>query len=448
MSLTTFDFTILGDTQPEGLLVASALVRRGYSVQVVSSVALGEKASKEEENWIFPSSLGAKQLSDVFFRAGFFRYEDAALVPHQKVRQLLLPKNRLTFTGSIANCLSEVEREFPHLWSSLSSLYQLREGRHKSALHKTLQKLMDIQRRDSQVRDLVALDSHWTLRPGRELSDLERLKYWVESLLRQSEKHFSVDPQLGKSYCAFLSEHARKWGVVFNSQALLFKSLLVGYQISKETRSSSLIVNSLGANRLLARSGQLPESASMDFWMYEDSFSIPLDELPEPYGEQLYFYSTESSAGIPHARSLKIERDFARGMANLKLGSWLPFDDTKMWHFQIDQGRKSLRRLLPFSADLSSVALPSILDLTELRGETIKLGKFDKLIPSRARESVWTSWMRRTSLGSSRRPFSLRRRIYSLNPYDLEWKTRDYSFEKSLALLEHFERKKRSFAKV
>lgn len=444
MSLTTFDFTILGDSQPEGLLVASALVRRGYSVQVVPSVALGEKAAMEEEDWIFPSSLGSKQLSDVFFRAGFFRYEDAALIPHQKVRQLLLPKNRITFTGAISNCLSEVEREFPHLWSSLSSLYQLKEGRHKAALHKTLQKLLDIQRRDSQVRDLISLDTHCTLKPGREQSEVEQLRSWVESLLRQSEKHFRVDPLLGKPYCSFLLEHARKWGVVFNAQSLNFKSLLVGYQITAETRSSSLIINSLGANRLLARSGQLPNSSAMDFWLYEDLFSVKLDEVPEPFGDHVYFYSAATVPGMPHARSLRIERDSSVGVARLRVGSWLPFEDTKMWLYQIEEGRKALRRLLPFSAAATTATLPSILDLTETRGETIKRGQFDRLIPRQTKESKWVKLMRRFS-GA---PLALRRRIYSLNPYDLDWRTRDYSFEKSLALLEHFEKKKRSFAKV
>ena len=62
MEPITFDFAILGDNQPEGLLVAAGLLRKGFSVAIIKSSALEELPSEEEYSFELPAQFGVRRF--------------------------------------------------------------------------------------------------------------------------------------------------------------------------------------------------------------------------------------------------------------------------------------------------------------------------------------------------------------------------------------------------
>src|SRR4051812_62646 len=131
---TTFDFAVLGDVEPEGLLTATALVRKGFSVAVISSSALGELSPDDELNsLVLPEKFFNRRLTDLLFRAGFFRLEDSGLSPSNYSLQSILPKHRLQSDGSLDAFKKEFLREFPEARMSIDVVSEnLRKNSEKA----------------------------------------------------------------------------------------------------------------------------------------------------------------------------------------------------------------------------------------------------------------------------------------------------------------------------
>lgn len=450
MSQIVYDFAVLGDQQAEGVLSAAALVRKGYSVLLVPSNLLGEMPQESQLPLVLPAQLGHKRLNDLLFRSGFFRLEESGMVIQNFSYQSILPKNRLQFDGQSQQWLSELEREFPHALRTFQSLFQNARKQTPQLLNRLSQELIEIGKRDPSFRMWLEAEVEFALKPSSDFQWQEVLKLWLTYLLKQEPKAFRVDPKLQVPYAQFLVEHARKWGVHVLETPCDFKSSWGAFELTKTHRAANLILNSMGAGRLLARHYSPKFAERYRAWLYWDILDCPWDLVPEPLQELVYFPMSSTDSSMPAHRLLTLKVGRERTQAQISLGTWLSFDDSKTWVVEIEKTRGLFRKLMPFLPDHHWRALPSLLELTEMKGECVRRGMSERLLVWAPKRSQWSRMLSSLlkALPRQRRPHALGRRIYPVHSHYLPFKNRVSSFEQSLSLLEYFERKKRKLSKA
>lgn len=446
MAMVTYDFAVLGDTQPEGLLAASGLVRKGFSVVIVPSSALAEMPPDDHWPLVLPAQMGQRKLNDLLFRAGFFRLEESGLTAMSHPIQVILPKNRLCFEGGAKEWLAEIEREFPHALKTFSNLFDTSKKMNPQHIHRAASELIEIQKRDPHFKAWLQTELHFCFKSICDELSVDIVKSWLLFVLKQENKAYRVDPKIKTPYNQFLIEHSKKWGAVVCSEPFELKSAWTAFQISANARAAHLIVNGMGGGRLLTKTLYPKLSERMKYWMVVDTVRCPLSQVPEPLQEFSQVNFGESVGALPAARRLHLSADRLRGEAEISLGSWLPFDDTKPWVSQIEKGRACLKKIIPFIPDSAFRPIPSLLELTEQRGECIRRGESDRLIPEEAKVSTFSRMISNllSKCPSRRKPKTLARRIYPVNPHYLPQRNRLASFEESLVLLDYFEKKQRA----
>lgn len=429
----TFDFAVLGDNQPEGLLVASSLARKGFSVGLVPSMSLGELHTDDFLPLHLPSQAAGKKLDDLLFRAGFFRLEDSGLVSAVSQQQYIFPRNRLNLEGTSDHWLSEIRREFPLSAKSFEKILTdvKRQGFSKASVARAASEMLDLEKRDPSFSRFVRTHLQNNLSPQNPVADSKpALKFWLDLLLNQGGKVYRVDPKLKGTYSQFLVEHARKWGVQVVHEAFDLKPGLSAFQLSADLKSKHVIINSLGGSRAVAKVSKTHGLDRIKAWLYYDRMEVSLDSIPEPLQEFCWL----DFDGTPHL--LFLRRDHLRNEAVLTFGSWLPFEDSKVWVSEIEKGRQLLLKFLPYLSKTNFRQIPSLLELTEMRGECVRRGQIERLQTIARAPKKLQSLMRRISgrvLGS---------KVYSVNPGDLPYRSRLASFGASLSLLDHFDERR------
>jgi len=438
VTAVSYDFAVLGDTQPEGLLVASGLVRKGFSVTIVPSSMLEEMPGDEMFPTLFPTQAGGRKVDDLLFRAGFFRLEDSGLVSESLAWQFVFPKNRLTFEGSFDQWQPEFEREFPLAVKALERGFSQikKSGSNRAIIRKVAQDLIDLEKSDPSFTRWLKTSIEAILQPMYSASPQQwrrSVQRWVEMVISHPGKVYRVDPKLKSPYHSFLVEHARKWGVQIQKDPFLLKAGWSQFQISPENRARHLILNSVGARRIYSRTHGHGLSERLDSWLYLDRVECSLSLVPEPLKEFCY---------LEEGRLLHVKRDPLRDEALLSLGTWLPFEDSKSWAMRIEKGRAALQKLIPFLPANLFRSIPTLLELTEMRGECVRRGQVERLQPGEIPSSTGRSFMRWITR-ANRRPGLVARRVFSLSPHDHLYRNRMSSFEASLALLDHFDERRK-----
>lgn len=425
--------------------MASGLLRKGFSVVVVPSAGLQELPPDEHWPLILPSQVGQRKLNDLLFRAGFFRLDESGLSAASLPTQVLLPRNRLLFEGAPAQWLSEIEREFPHALKTFFNFFENAKKLTPQHIRRTASEVFELQRRDPHFRSWISTELHSAFRGLDSQISLEDVKSWLQLILKQENKAYRVDPKIKMPYSQFLLEHAKKWGLVVCQEPVEIKSVWTTFQISKTAKASHLVLNGMGGGRLLAKTLFPKLSDTHKFWMYVDSIDTDLSFIPEPLQEFVQMNFGESSSDISTHRCLHLSVDRVRCKAHISLGTWLSFDETKSWVNQIEQGRLALKRIAPFIPESSFRPIPPLLELTEARGECIRRGQAERLIPEPRKMAKIThlfNLMARKFV-VRRKPFSVARRVYAVSPHYLGYRNRLSSFEESLVLLDYFEKKKK-----
>ncbi len=449
----SYDFAILGDGQPEGLLVAAGLARKGFSTVVIPSSALGELPPEEVYPVSYPVQVGLKRLDDLLFRAGFFRLEESGLQGASQYWQVVLPKNRLLFDGSIERVLSEVDREFPMISQNFRRICEMIQKPGAGAMNKAVHDLLVICQRDASFKRWLDLEMSVQVQPSKGYSHRrdrrESLRVWLSQLAKRGNKSYRVDPKLRQPFNSFLMEQARKWGVQVWGDPLQLKSGWGTFYLSSNARARHLIVNGLGGGRTLAKSMTTKTVDRFRYWLYVDRFEVPLVKVPEPLQEFCHIEMSDDPKPWT-LRNLYTYRDPAREEASLHLGTWLEFDDPKSWANEIEKSRRMLERLIPFIPKDSFKPVPSLLELTEIQGDCVKRGQIERLMcfqEPRTRLSAWMDKLSKWHLRRSRAP-KMGKRIYAVTPHYLPYRNRVASFEASLNLLDYFEHRRRRFSRA
>lgn len=448
MQESHFDFAVLGDSQPEGLLVASGLARKGFSVTVVPSSSLGELPAEESWPLTFPSQLGQRRLDDLLFRAGFFRLEESGLVSGHHESQMIMKKHRLSYNGSIERLLSELNREFPEIHDAFIRILELAKRPGEKNLTRAAQQILNLKKQHASFALWLDSEMNFVVRPSAQHRPITVHRYWLLYLLSHGQKLYRVDPVLKQPYHLFLAEHARKWGVKTYSEPFQIRSHWSGFHISASTQVQHLIVNGMGGARVIAKQLSKHWPEQMRYWMFVDTIECDIEDVPEPLEEFSQIDFDIRLAGLPSQRVLRVQRDSSRARAVLQLGSWLPYDDSKMWLTQIELGRQALLKLMPFFSQRAFRPLPSLLDLTEMRGECMKRGQMDRLDPMDVKIGRVKEFFRTAQrvVSGSRAPFRLGRGIFAVTPHFLSFRNRMSSFEESLKLLDHFNQRRQKYA--
>lgn len=438
-----FDFAVLGDTHPEGLYLASGLARRGYSVCVVPSVHLGELPSQFPWPLRLPERIGEKRFDELLFRVGFFRMEESGLSPSSYQSQFILKKNRLAFDGGAQTWDRELRREFPR---HSEKLVKIRDSMRRSAVrspHNAMSQLGQLLREDQNLRHWIIMEGGQGRHPFHQNSKSlkKSLERWLWSLAWPETKFYRIQPKLGQGFEEFLLEHAKKWGAQVVGEPVQIESRFRHFELNPKLKAKALIVNTLGALRLLAKNYPDRFSHKITHWLYFDRLTCNLEDIPEPLEEHCLFHLSETDE-FPYV--LHCSRNKFRDKAQLTLGVWLPFNETGAWISKLEQGRLSLKRLLAFLPDEVFPKLPSILELTEMKGECVRRGEIERLlledIPSsklqllRDRAGTWFKKARRLP--------KLASRVYLSMPYVKFHQDRQSSLQSCYYLLEHFEKRR------
>lgn len=378
MELQHYDFCILGDHHPEGLLLAAALARKSFRVLLVPSENLGEQAPQEAWPMRIPERLGDRRLDELLFKAGFFRLEDAGLVPAETRRQILLRRHRLSFDGKRETWEREIRREFPQV---ADRILRLSAGKRPDP------------RRWSAAQACARdepLILPWILLEGSEgrTASLESdegkaaaIRRWLEDIPQNDSKSYELNPELQEPYTQFLVEHCRKWGVKVWADRLDLKSRWGRFQLAEGVEAKNLMLNSFAAFRQLGRLKSFEDCQKpISHWLYFDRIRLPLTQIPEPLGEKAFLQVGGQLVNSENAFVLHLERDKLRDEANLALGIWLPFQDSSHWLDRIQRARGELKKVIPFIPDQAVPSLPSSLELTEMKGECVRRGEVERLI--------------------------------------------------------------------
>ena len=456
MSKVRYDVAILGDSQPEGLLVAAGLVRKGLSVVIIPSSALDELPSEDLWPMILPAQVGSRRLDDLLFRAGFFRLEDSGLVASSFESQTVLKKNRLSFDGSFQRFSSELQREFPQWADTLIGLWESAKKSTEKNLRRAATEIENIQKKDPAFKEWMKAELISSLHPTSKEDGSTLYRRWLDYATKQGTKVYRIDPKLRQPFTNFLLDHCRKWGAHIWSEALHLKMSFSSVQLSPTTTSRYLILNGAGGGRYLSRNVLKNSTADtkqklnerLNQWMYLDRIECPLTAIPEPLQEFCQIDFGLAVAGQSSERHLFTIRDPLRQEAVLLLGSWLPFEDNKAWVSQIEQGRQTLLKLAPFIPASAFKPIPSLLDLTEMRGECVRRGQADRLIPAVEKASSFKRILKSfTGLARfSNQPFSPYRRVFAVSPHYLPYRNRTASLEESLKLLDYFDKKRQKLS--
>ena len=326
-------------------------------------------------------------MNDLLFKAGFFRLEESGLVTHQSSFQIVLPKNRLLFYHDSERWNQEVEREFPQAFAKLARLREASEKDQGAKLNRAAQDLFDLQKRDPALSTWINAEIQSVLSPSLDRSPLENMKAWLY-YLRSRGKSYRADPRLKDSYTHFLLEHARKWGAQILSEAKDLRSKWGSFELSDQMRIRYLILNGLGGGRFVARELKKAFANPFAYWMHTESIECDLRLVPEPLQDFCLLgledsHSASVSMSGSHSSlekiySLRTLRLPAKGIARLHLGVWLAYEDSKSWPQQIEAGRRSLRKLLPFLPVDCFKPLPELFELIERRGDAVKRGQMDR----------------------------------------------------------------------
>ena len=192
MGSQQFDFAVLGDSQPEGLLAATALARKGYSVAVIPSSVLGELPAEDVWPATYPSHIGEKRTDELLFRAGFFQLEEAGLMSIPFSSQVVLPKHRLLFDGSTEQWINEVEREFPAYAEALVRVMTTAKRpdwiRRKKNYKKSLSELVSIQKKSKAICRWLSTEISSSLHPTAQRTPELVAKAWLNIVRGHSSK--------------------------------------------------------------------------------------------------------------------------------------------------------------------------------------------------------------------------------------------------------------------
>lgn len=334
----------------------------------MSSQALGELPGQSAYPLELPETLDSKRLDDLLFKVGFFRLEDSGLVPSPKNYQVLLRKHRMSFDGRVGRWEAEVQREFPFIAGKLKQVMQSNPLKGGSILSSLAQE-------HDNLRSWVAIEAE----QARPLSSGLRkaCARWIQRIQKPEEKVYHVSPSLSQPFSQFLVEHARKWSVDLIEDGVQLKKSLGGFRINSNIKAKRLVVNSLGGARLLSTLYPKLFSNTVSHWLFYDRVHCSVDEVPEPLADVSYFNLTDSE-GQP--RTLFVQKDQLRDRAVLTICTWLPSEDSKLWLDQVKEGREQLKKIVPFLEESAFSNLPSIFELTEMKGECIRRGELDRLI--------------------------------------------------------------------
>jgi len=445
----TFDFAVLGDGQPEGLLAAAGLVRKGYSVTVIPSSVLGELPP--EDNWpmSFPTQLGEYKLDDLLFRAGFFQLEESGLSAKPFLSQVILPKNRLMFDGTKEQWLNEVEREFPAYSKTLFSIWQSVQGSkaltNQSGIKKATSDLVNLQKKNPAIKRWISAEVESSLHPTVERTPEMLAKAWLNIMRTRGSKTYRTSTKLKKPYTSFLLEHARKWGVYIWDESFVYKPSWGAFNLGKNAKAKYLILNGIGGGRAIARKYTKNSIEKMQYWLYTDQTDCPIECLPEPLQEYCHIDLERDGSQQTSVRVLYTNRDALRGEANLSMGTWLSFENTKSWVSEIEKSRALLKKVIPYLPDECFKPLPSLLDLTEMRGECVKRGQVERLIPYKEEKGYFQKMLHKfiNRIKFWRTPFSITRNVYAVTPHYLPFRTRSASLHEALYLVNFFTKKRK-----
>jgi hypothetical protein len=433
-----FDFCILGDSQPEGLLLAAALARKSFKVLLLPSSALGELPTHEVWPMRIPEKFGERRLDELLFKAGFFRLEDSGLVAVPAQHQILLSRHRLSFDGKRSRFQKEMEREFPRYAERV-----LRLTGGKNSEPRKWNQVQAWGREDPALSAMMLLGGcegrMATLESDR--GKAEAMRRWVEESSQEEGRFFEVSPELQEPYCQFLLDHCRKWGVQVMDQKVDLQSKWRRFQIAPGIEAQRLVVNTFSAFRQLGRMKSFEEcQRPISHWLYFDRIRLPLDAIPEPLGDRASFQAGGRLINSENAFVLHVHRDFLKDQAVLALGIWLPFQDSSGWGDRILRARDELRKLLPFIPEKSIPVLPSGLELAELKGECVRRGQVERLIlEPRERRSAFRipQFWRRKRTGPIRHS-----RVITSLPYLESVSGRRESLQTCFEALDQFEKKR------
>jgi len=434
----TFDFAILGDQQPGGLLLAAGLARRSYSVCIVPAPLLGELHPLEVRPLRWPERIGQRKLDELLFKVGFFKLEEAGLSPEDDQLQILLKKNRLSFDGKEDGWVRELQREFPGLQNQIADLKQrLRENAQAPTM--AVQQCAILEKESAEFARLVKIESAEG-RPLSHLSEKECSRRWVSKRLDAERRVFRLRPQGDQSYTRFLVEHCRKWGVQILEEPLGLESSWRGFHLSPQVKAQYLVVNSVAAARLTSKFRKDLSPEKITHWMYFDRFVVPVESVPEPLGE---FSALSLEAEDQEPVILHVQRDRLRDRATITLGIWLPFSESRQWESAIERARASFKKLAPFVPESSFRSIPSPFELNEMKGESVRRGELERL-QIEAPETNSKNWMKLwASLFGRSRPASLHSRILVTAPFLTKGRGHAESLEECLQSIEYFEKKGR-----
>jgi len=432
-----FDYIVLGDSQPEGLLLAAGLARRSYRVGLLPSKNLGELPPQDSWPIEFPENLGSKRLDELLFKVGFFRLEESGLSPHENQYQILLKRHRLNLNGSMGRWQQEVEREFPREAQVLVEFRKSLRSAPVNGAKRKGQSLQSLAGTQLALKQFLSLDGARS-RPG--LSHAQALQMSVESWSKDEAKTYRMNTKLEQPLNQYLTEHARKWGVQVLEEAVDLKMNWTDFELAEGVRSKNVIINSLAAGRALAKLQPTIWDQSISHWLYFDRLKLPLDKVPEPLCDQAYLQLNEDSNS---AYSLKLTRDNLRDQAILTLGIWLPFSDSKYWIEEIERARDQLKKFMPFLPDGAFPEIPELLDLNEKKGECVRRGEIERLEFSQATPSRWKRIAKKIcgQFGRKENSAQLSRRIFVSAPYLLGM-DRKQSLKACLEYLEDKERRR------
>ncbi len=429
----SFDFAILGDQQPEGLLLAAGLARRSYRVCIVPSPVLGELPPLEAWPLRWPEKIGDRKLDELLFKVGFFKLEEAGLEPEADHLQILLKRHRISFDGSLETTRKEFSREFPRFESEWRRVLQ------DQNFNQSLTTGLEIGKDCPEFSRLVELDSAEG-RPTEKLSQKEAMRRCLQKYRATDRRFYRLKPQGDLPYNHFLIEHCRKWGVQILEEPLKLEKSWRSFQLSANSRATHIVVNSLGAARLSARFRKDLSTEKLTHWMYFDRLMSSVDLIPEPLAEFSYLSLEDSEPVL-----LRVERDRLRDRATVTLGIWLPFQDSRQWETLIEKARAQFKKLAPFIPESAYRQIPSPLELNEMKGECVRRAELDRLTLTPPTKRAWPaqgfwSWLR-SKFGSANRPQTLHSRVMVTASFLDPNCGRAESLAECLRAVEYFERK-------
>lgn len=445
MTKEILDYCVLGDTQPEGLFLAAGLARKGARVGIVPSASLGELPPQEALPTRLPEKIGKRRLDDLLFQVGFFRLEESGLEAQELITQYLLPRHRISLDGKRETWVREYQREFSGSAKKILDLRESLSGEINMLRSRGFPQLLNRQIGEPSIRRLIEMEASEGRPEVFDGPDLRFKKYrsLVEKWSSDQNRVYRSKQKSNQPFHQFLLEHCRKWGVIVLEDDFQLKQKWGGYQVGSLYRSKNLIINSLAAMKHLAKNVQKSFELRPSHWLYFERLNCSEDLVPEPLAEwSLMDFKSEDSE-LPVV--LHIERNRLKDQSYLTLGTWLSFDDSSEWRSQIQKSRDSLKKVVAFLPDHSFQKFPSVLELNEMKGETVRRGELDRLgFKDGYQKTLVANFMGtiQKRLGFSYMgSFQLSKRIYVSAAYLIPGRYRKESLSDCLKFIESQERR-------